>query len=138
MAQPTDVFYGFCTFWTGDWEWLAEKNGMRPGRGPELPDVVAKALAEKGVTIQPRQRSSGTPAGFPHCPFCNSVGFEMDRESWLRKAREWEDGSSPKAGGVPHPGYVAMLMWGEKKCFPNYAALEAAWRAADSPTEQET
>jgi hypothetical protein len=67
----------------------------------------------------------------PHCPFCGSPGFEADRELWLRQAREWEDGTSPKANGTSHPGYVAMLLFGEKRCFPNYAALERAWAARD-------
>ena len=128
MAKKTDVFYGFCTFWTGDWVWLAEKNGARVARDfNEFPPPVMEALAEKGITIQRKPRPVKPPS-IPHCPFCGSVGFEMPREDWLKEAREWEDGTSPIAKGVPHPGYGAMLLWGEKKCFPTYTMLETAWR----------
>ena len=106
MAASTDVFYASCTFWTGDWAWLA-------------------AMCRRGIAIKRRE---GRPKIIPRCPFCGSVGFEMDRAEWLRQMAEWETGASPKANGLPHPGYVEMLMWGEKRCFPTYAMLEAAWR----------
>lgn len=124
MAVETDVFYGFCTFWTGDWAWLKRMNGYREisaaERAQDLLDQEAAMSAGRPRPIRQPQ--------IPHCPFCGSVGFETDRESWLRQAREWEDGTSPQAGGIPHPGYVAMLMWGEKQCFRNYAAIEQAYR----------
>ena len=123
MATPNDVFYAFCTFWTGDWDWLAEKNGP-------MPEPVATALAEKGITIHPRALRTIRQPLIPYCPFCGSVGFEIDRETWLRQAREWENGTSPEEPGVLHPDFTAMLLWSEKKCFPTYAALEQAWRVA--------
>ena len=120
MARETDVFYAFCTFWTGDWAWLRRMNGHdapRPPRG----EYQRLADGSLGRVV--------SPSRIPQCPFCGAVGFEADRETWLRQAREWEDGTSPKALGVAHPGYVDMLLWSEKKCFPDYAALERAWHA---------
>lgn len=129
-TATTDVFYAFCTFWTGDWAWLAKKNGAaRRAREPALPEPLARALAQRGITIRDREDPGVQPWPIPHCPFCGSVGFQISRDEWLEEAREWEAGTSPNAPGVSHPGYVAMLLWGEKKCFPNYDALEAAWRA---------
>lgn len=69
-----------------------------------------------------------TPPGasghrLPCCPHCGSMLFEMDGEDqwWAGAERYEKDG---------HPGYVDMVKWGRGKCFPNYAALEAAYKAA--------
>ena len=105
MATVTDVFYGMCTFWTGDWEWLHNLN----------------------------RRESPTES-IPHCPFCGAPGFELNRETWFEQAKTWEDGTSPKAEGIAHPGYLAMLIWGEKKCFRSFKHLEVEWTAAGRPT----
>lgn len=62
--------------------------------------------------------------GLPCCPHCGSVLFEMDDEAaWFRGADAYE------ADG--HPGYVEMLKWGRGKCFPDMAALEAAYADRD-------
>lgn len=70
-------------------------------------------------------------AGVPVCPGCGSVGFEADRAEYLSSARAWEDGTSPKAPGVRHPGYVALLEWARNRCFRSLAALQAAYEARD-------
>ena len=97
MAKSTDVFYGFCTFWTGDWDWLAERNGAGKRPAPVYPEPVTEALKARGITIQPREPRAITSRGIPHCPFCGSMGFEMSRKAWMQQAQEWEAGTSEKA-----------------------------------------
>ncbi len=65
------------------------------------------------------------PSGhrIPICPHCSSPLFEMDSiEKW------WEGVDLHDA---THPGYRKMTEWGRGKCFPNMAALEAAYAAAN-------
>lgn len=60
--------------------------------------------------------------GLPCCPHCGSVLFEMESDvPWWEGARRYE------ANG--HPGYVAMLEWARGRCYPNVAAMEAAYAA---------
>lgn len=59
-------------------------------------------------------------SGLPCCPHCGSVLFEMESEEpWWRGAQKYEDDG--------HPGYVDMMKWARSQCFPNMAALEAAY-----------
>lgn len=97
MATSSDVFYGFCTFWSDDWKGMREQRVLNGGAADSI----------------------------PCCPFCGSVGFEIPKTKWLADAARYE------AAG--HPGYVAMVMWGKGRCFPNYSMMEAAWRAANTP-----
>lgn len=106
---PAELFYSAnCTFWTDDWDWLRLEN-------------------KRGVS------HLGTAGGVPVCPGCGSPGFVAEVGAYFSQAREWEDGTSPAAPGVPHPGYVAMLRWGRNRCFRSAEALTAAWKAAGRP-----
>ena len=122
MTTATDVFSACCTFWTDDWAWLRERNGAG-----SLRNSADTAISRPGWL-----RTMAQPV-IPYCPFCGSVGFEHDKQEWWRQAQEWEDGTSPNAIGIRHPGYVAMLMWGRNRCFRDWASLEAAWRAGVKP-----
>lgn len=70
-----------------------------------------------------------TPTGsIPCCPHCRNVLFEVESEEvWFAGADRYE------ADG--HPGYRAMLEWSRGKCFPNLAALEAAYAAREGGGE---
>lgn len=123
MATTEDVFYSArCTFWTGDWAWLR----ARARRGPAM--VEGADVTQFGDAQPASIRARDVTPLIPCCPFCGSVGFEMPREQWMAQARAWEAGASPAMPGVTHPGYVAMLTWSEKRCYPDYDALATAWR----------
>lgn len=72
-------------------------------------ELMRRARAERGSLI-------------PCCPYCGSVGYEIDKQKWWAQARAHEANW--------HPGYVAMLEWGKNQCFPDYPALKAAYEAA--------
>lgn len=56
----------------------------------------------------------------PCCPHCGGMLFEVQSE------KEWFDGADRyEANG--HPGYRSMLEWARGKCFPDFAALKAAY-----------
>lgn len=58
----------------------------------------------------------------PCCPHCGGMLFEVESE------KVWFDGvDRHEANG--HPGYRALVEWSRGKCFPNYAALAAAYAA---------
>ena len=126
MQDSDLIFYAMCTFWTGDLEWLWQANGHRRYTREEIEQnerdqESAMAAGRPRPVLQPH---------IPHCPNCKAVGFQTTRKEWFEQAQEFEDGVSPPAKGKRHPGYVEMLKWGEKKCFPSYAALERAWVAS--------
>lgn len=55
MSDDSQIWYGFCTFWTDDWEQL---------------------------DITPAPEDSAIHFGVPCCPECGSVGFEADADEW--------------------------------------------------------
>lgn len=58
----------------------------------------------------------------PCCPHCRGVLFEVESEdAWFAGVDRYE------AAG--HPGYRAMVEWARGKCFPNLAAVQAAYEA---------
>jgi len=56
MRIETEIWYGFCTFWTDDWNKLAEIPTWGTG---------------KAYT-----------GGIPCCPECGSPGFQMTLQEW--------------------------------------------------------
>ncbi len=63
----------------------------------------------------------GPPMRLPCCPHCRNMLFEVEDEAtWWRGIDKYE------ADG--HPGYRAIMTFGRGKCFPNLAALTAAYQ----------
>ena len=64
MNDEQEIWYGFCTYWTNDWD----KLGSTPAEGED-------------------QAISG---GIPSCPECGSVGYQMTAEDWKEGIEKYE------------------------------------------------
>ena len=61
------------------------------------------------------------PSGLPCCPHCKGMLFQLDSE-----AEWWGQIDRHEAEG--HPGYRAMWEWSRGRCFPDFEAMQAAYR----------
>lgn len=127
------IWYGHCTLWTGDWDWLRKMNTEQPHAihqpSPAFDKHLRRAYETLGLQPSEARLRQAQSHVTPHCPFCGSVGFQTSREGWIKSIEEWDNGTSPKAPGVRHPGYADMMRWAEKKCFPDHETLGAAWNS---------
>ncbi len=71
MNDEQELWYGFCTYWTDDWEAL--KHTPVP----------------EGAAIS---------SGIPCCPECGSVGYQMTLQAWNEGIEKYEADGNPGYG----------------------------------------
>lgn len=95
MAEPEQVWYGFCTFWTDDWGQLS---------------------------ATPSPEGAAIKSGLPCCPDCGSVGYQVDKGDWeegVGKLEAAEPGYAKFIAGVKElchgKGISLGSLWEEHK-----------------------
>ena len=64
MAEPEQIWYGFCTFWTDDWGQLS---------------------------ATPSPEGAAIKSGIPCCPECRSIGFQIESDLWWEGVQKMEE-----------------------------------------------
>ena len=63
MNDEQEIWYGFCTYWTDDWDKLSATE-----------PVEGEAISH----------------GIPCCPECGSVGYQMTAQEWKEGVEKYE------------------------------------------------
>jgi hypothetical protein len=100
MAEPEQVWYGFCTYWTDDWGQLSR-------------------VKVKGSPSGIEGRAVGVlDSGIPCCPDCGSVGYQMDKTDWEEGVERLE---------ASEPGYAKFLAGVKELCHGKGISLGSLW-----------
>lgn len=94
------IWYGFCTFWTDDWDELSsvEVKGSPSGIGGRAVGAI--------------------DAGIPCCPDCGSVGYEIEDDEW------WEGVQKVEADT---PGYYKFITDLKELCHGKGESIGDLW-----------
>jgi hypothetical protein len=96
MNDEQEIWYGFCTYWTDDWEALAHHT------------------VPEGAAIS---------SGIPCCPECKSPGFQMTLQDWNEGIKKYEADDNPGYGAFINemksmcsgPKVTLAELWEQKK-----------------------